>query len=95
MNSSLFTLRTAPLARGLAGRDLQILLGGQRQVELLKQLDALSGQRGPLRIRFAEEGAALARLATDSIDLAVIEAPGLDCIGQLVRVARKGLIIRR
>lgn len=95
MNSSLFSLRTAPLARGLAGRDLQILLGGPRQVELLKQLDAQPGRRGSLQIRFANEGATLASLATDSIDLALIEAPSLDCIGQLVRVARKGLIIRR
>ncbi len=55
----------------------------------------LRGRRGPLQIRFAEEGSALASLATDSIDLAVMEASGLDCIGQLIRVARKGLILRR
>jgi len=95
MNSSLFTLRTAPVARGLAGRDPQILLGGQRQVDLIRRLDALRGRRGPLQIHFAEEGSALASLATDSIDLAVMEASGLDCIGQLIRVARKGLILRR
>ena len=93
--NSLFTLRTVPLAHGLAGRDPRILLGGSRQVELLKQLDALPGRRGSLQIRFADSGASLDSLATDSIDLALLEAPSLDCIGELVRVARKGLILRR
>lgn len=91
MNSSLFTLRTAVVSRCLAGRDPQILLGGQCQAELLKYLPV----SGPLRIQFAAEGVALAGLATDSIDLAVVEAFHEDCLGQLVRVARKGLIIRR
>lgn len=96
MNHLLFTLRLSPLNRGLAGRDPHVLLAGRHQLELLERLDTVSpGRRGALRIRFAEQGNALAGLATDSIDLAVVEAPSADCIGQLVRVARKGILIRR
>lgn len=97
MNTLLFTLRLAPLNRGLAGRDPHILLAGDHQLELLKRLDRVTAGRRhhSLRIRFAEQGNSLAGLATDSIDLAVVEAPSADCLGELVRVARKAILIRR
>lgn len=95
MNRLLFTLRLTPL-QGLAGREPHILLAGEHQLELLKRLDnRSSGRRRSLRIRFADQDSTLETLATDSVDLAVIEARGVDCIGQLVRVARKGILVRR
>ncbi|HLT04518.1 MAG TPA: class I SAM-dependent methyltransferase [Pseudomonas sp.] len=95
MNHLLFTLRLTPL-QGLAGREPHILLAGEHQLELLKRLDnRSSGRRRSLRIRFADQDSTLETLATDSVDLAVIEARGVDCIGQLVRVARKGILVRR
>jgi hypothetical protein len=50
-------------------------------------------------IQFVEDGESLARFASDSFDLAVIQSPGIEeapqVIKQLIRVARQGLITRR
>ena len=49
-------------------------------------------------IQFVEDGESLERFATDSFDLAVIQAPSAEdapeVIRQLTRVARQGLIAR-
>lgn len=95
MNSIQFILRQAPLRDGLGGRDPRILLSSHQPLELLQRFDSLSGRRQPLRIQLSGKGEELAALAADSVDLAVVEAPDIDAIGQLVRVARKGLLIRR
>ncbi|MNN97158.1 hypothetical protein D3C81_2162670 [compost metagenome] len=50
-------------------------------------------------IQFVEDGESLARFASDSFDLAVIQSPSaeeaVEVIRQLTRVARQGLIARR
>src|SRR5690606_41466618 len=95
MHSFQFRLRQAARRDGLVGRYPRILLSGHGPLDLLRRFDSLSGRRQPLRIQLSGKGEELAALAADSVDLAVVEAPDIDAIGQLVRVARKGLLIRR
>lgn len=83
-----------------AKRSPKILLGGQHQPTLLRCLDGWSRRYGVPRaflIQFVAEGESLAHFANDSFDMAVLQAPSSqqagEMIGQLVRVARQGLII--
>ncbi len=80
----------------------KILLGGKHQPTLLRYLDGWprrSGGPAAFLIQFVEDGESLARFASDSFDLAVIQAPSAEdapeMIRQLTRVARQGLITRR
>ncbi|MBC3420120.1 MULTISPECIES: hypothetical protein [unclassified Pseudomonas] len=91
-----------PLPVDQASRTPRILLGGQHQPTLLRNLDGFSRRKGQARaflIQFAEAACNLAHYANDRFDLAVIQAPiGEDAgeiIGQLTRIARQGLITRR
>ncbi|MBK4988032.1 hypothetical protein [Pseudomonas sp. S36] len=92
----------SPLPASQAARTPRILLGGQHQPTLLRHLEGLSRRRGQARaflIQFAETGQHLAQYANDRFDLAVIQAPApedaADIIGNLVRIARQGLITGR
>jgi len=78
-----------------------ILLGGRHQPSLLRHLDGLSRRKGQARaflVQFVEATASLARYRDDHFDLAVIQSPSRDAaaetIGELIRVARQGLITR-
>ncbi|MDF0730982.1 hypothetical protein P0Y43_09625 [Pseudomonas entomophila] len=91
-----------PLPVGLAARTPRILLGGQHQPTLLRNLDGFSRRKGQARaflIQFAEAACNLAQYGNDRFDLAVIQAPSaeqaVDVIAHLTRIARQGLITRR
>ncbi|MFB4393520.1 MULTISPECIES: hypothetical protein [unclassified Pseudomonas] len=90
-----------PLPAHQAARTPRILLGGQHQPTLLRNLDGLSRRKGQARaflIQFAETPCNLAQYGSDRFDLAVIQAPSADeageVIAQLTRIARQGLITR-
>ncbi|AXO87876.1 hypothetical protein ACE1YR_15285 [Pseudomonas sp. K1(2024)] len=90
-----------PLPADQAARTPRILLGGQHQPTLLRNLDGFSRRKGQARaflIQFAENACDLARYASDRFDLAVIQAPtgehAGEIIGHLTRIARQGLITR-
>lgn len=95
-------LRLAPITTGLVLRNPRVLLGGSHQPTLLRYLEGWpkrwDRQRNFL-IRFAREGESLSCFASDSFDMAVIQAPSSEelpeVLGQLVRVARQGLITFR
>jgi hypothetical protein len=83
-------------------RNPRILLGGSHQPTLLRYLEGWPKRWDRPRnflIQFAREGESLSRFASDSFDMAVIQAPSAEelpeVLGQLVRVARQGLITRR
>lgn len=95
-------LRLAPITTGLVLRNPRILLGGSHQPTLLRYLEGWPKRWGRQRnflIQFAREGESLSRFASDSFDMAVIQTPAAEelpeVLGQLVRVARQGLITRR
>ena len=95
-------IRIVPITTRLARRNPRILLCGTHQPTLLRYLDGWprrSGGPAAFLIQFVDDGESLARFATDSFDLAVIQAPSAedapDMIKQLTRVARQGLITRR
>ena len=95
-------LRLAPITSGLVLRNPRILLGGSHQPTLLRYLEGWPKRWGRPRnflIQFARDGESLARFASDSFDMAVIQAPSADklpaVVGELVRVARQGLITLR
>ncbi|QGZ30691.1 class I SAM-dependent methyltransferase [Stutzerimonas stutzeri] len=95
-------LRLAPITGGLVRSNPKILLGGSHQPSLLRYLDGWPRRWGKPRaflVQFAGADESLAQFAADSFDLAVIQAPHgerLDeCIRELTRVARQGLILRR
>ncbi len=95
-------VRLSPITSGLVQRNPKILLGGNHQPTLLRYLDGWpkrwDGSRTFL-IQFARDGESLARFATDSFDLAVVQAPTAErlqeVVRELTRVARQGLITRR
>lgn len=96
------SIRLSPITSGLERRTPKILLGGCHQPTLLRYLDGWPTRRGRPRtflIQFVGEDEPLVRFASDSFDLAVLQAPsaeGLESlVGELVRVARQGLIVRR
>ena len=95
-------IRLAPIACGLIQRNPKILLGGSHQPTLLRYLDGWPKRWGGSRallIHFANDGESLARFASDSFDLAVLQAPRAeqlhDTVRELTRIARQGLITRR
>ena len=95
-------IRLAPITTGLIQRNPRILLGGAHQPTLLRYLEGWPKRWGGPRnflIQFAREGESLERFASNSFDLAVIQAPAAEdlpaVVGELVRVARQGLITRR
>ncbi|BAN49038.1 hypothetical protein [Metapseudomonas resinovorans] len=95
-------LRLAPITSGLVLRNPRILLGGSHQPTLLRYLEGWPKRWGGPRnflIQFVREGESLSRFANDSFDMAVIQAPATELLpevlGQLVRVARQGLITLR
>ena len=95
-------LRLAPITPGLARVNPKILLGGTHQPSLLRFIDGWPkrwGKPSAFLIQFSTVDESLARFASDSFDLAVIQTPRADklddCIHHLTRIARKGLITRR
>ena len=95
-------VRLAPITANQTFRNPKILLGGKHQPTLLRYLDGWprrSGGPAAFLIQFVDDGESLSRFATDSFDLAVIQAPSAEdapeMIKQLTRVARQGLITRR
>ena len=102
MNALSPTVRPAPITAHLTQRNPKILLGGQHQPTLLRYLDGWPRRTGgpaAFLIQFVEDGDSLARFASNSFDLAVIQAPSAgnaaEVIHQLTRIARQGLIARR
>lgn len=95
-------LRLAPITTGQARPNQKILLGGTHQPSLLRYLDGWPQRWGKPKaflIQFSSADDSLARFASDSFDLAVVQSPSAerleDCIHHLTRIARKGLITRR
>ena len=102
MNALSPVVRPAPITAHLTQRNPKILLGGKHQPTLLRYLDGWPRRTGgpaAFLIQFVEDGESLARFASDSFDLAVIQSPTVEgaseMISQLIRVARQGLITRR
>ena len=95
-------IRLAPITSGLSQRNPKILLGGNHQPTLLRYLDGWPKRWGGPRaflIHFIDDHQALARFASDSFDMAVLQAPSAEhlhaTVRELTRVARQGLITRR
>lgn len=102
MNCPQPLIRLAPITSGLAQRNPKILLGGSHQPTLLRYLDGWPRRgQGPhaLLIQFVRDGESLARFASDSFDMAVLQAPSAEhlqyTVRELIRIARQGLITRR
>ncbi len=94
-------LRLAPITSGLVRSNPKILLGSH-QPSLLRYLDGWPKRWGKPRaflVQFTGADESLAHFAADSFDLAVIQAPSRErldeCVRELTRVARQGLIVRR
>lgn len=94
--------RLTPITSGRILRNPKILLGGSHQPTLLRYLDGWPmrwGARRTFLIQFVHDGESLARFASDSFDFAVLQAPCTerlhDSVGDLIRVAKQGLITRR
>jgi hypothetical protein len=95
-------IRLTPLTSGLGHARAKVLLGGGHQPTLLRYLDGWPRRGGGPRaflIQFVRNDESLARFASDSFDMAVLQAPSAaeleGCVRDLVRVARQGLITRR
>ncbi|WP_226687077.1 class I SAM-dependent methyltransferase [Stutzerimonas stutzeri] len=102
MNAKHAQLRLAPITSGPIRPHSRVLLGGAHQPSLLRYLDGWPRRNGKARallVQFAAVDESLARFASDSFDLAVIQAPAAESlqerIHELTRVARQGLIVRR
>lgn len=102
MNALSPLIRLAPITADLTRHNPRILLGGKHQPTLLRYLDGWprrTGRPAAFLIQFVEDGDSLSRFASNSFDLAVIQAPAAadagEVIAQLTRIARQGLIARR
>ena len=91
-----------PITANLNLRNPKILLGGKHQPTLLRYLDGWPRRKGrasAFLIQFVEECDNLARFASNSFDLAVIQSPSAEnaevVIRNLTRVSRQGLITLR
>ena len=76
-----------PLAKDQASRTPRILLGGQHQPTLLRNLDGFSRRKGQARaflIQFFETCTQLGEYANDRFDLAVIQAPAAEDAADVV-----------
>ena len=92
----------APVTASAELRNPKILLGGKHQPTLLRWLDGWPRRKGrasAFLIQFVEEGDQLARFASDSFNLAVVQSPRAEdaevVIRNLIRVSRQGLIALR
>ena len=95
-------VRLEPITANLNLRNPKILLGGKHQPTLLRYLDGWPRRKGrasAFLIQFVEEGDNLARFASNSFDLALIQSPSAEnaevVIRNLTRVSRQGLITLR
>ena len=95
-------VRLEPITANLNLRNPKILLGGKHQPTLLRYLDGWPRRKGrasAFLIQFVEECDNLARFASNSFDLAVIQSPSAEnaevVIRNLTRVSRQGLITLR
>ncbi|WP_437883973.1 class I SAM-dependent methyltransferase [Pseudomonas sp. LRF_L74] len=96
-------IRLVPITPGLHAttHNPRILLGGNHQPTLLRCLDGWPKRWGSPRnflIQFNHDGESLSRFPRDAFDMAVIQTPAEHAdvlIGELLRVARQGLITRR
>ena len=95
-------VRLEPITANLNLRNPKILLGGKHHPTLLRYLDGWPSRKGSASaflIQFVEEGDNLARFASNSFDLAVIQSPSAEnaevVIRNLTRVSRQGLITLR
>lgn len=102
MNAPRPLIRLAPITADLTQRSPKILLGGKHQPTLLRYLDGWprrTGRPSAFLIQFVEDCDSLTRFASNSFDLAVIQAPSAgnaeEVIRHLTRIARQGLIARR
>jgi len=103
MNAPLRTpIRLAPITSGFVRSNPKILLGGNHQPSLLRYLDGWPKRWVRPRaflVQFTGADESLAHFAADSFDLAVVQAPTAErldeCVRELTRVARQGLIVRR
>lgn len=101
MNSPQSLVRFTPITSDRLLPNPKILLVGSHQPTLLRHLDGWPRRWGGSRtflIHFAEGAQGLARFASNSFDMAVLQAPKADelevAVKQLVRVAKQGLITR-
>ena len=95
-------VRLEPITANLNLRNPKILLGGKHQPTLLRYLDGWPRRKGrasAFLIQFVEEGDNLARFASNSFDLAVIQSPSAENaevgIRNLTRGSRQSLITLR
>jgi hypothetical protein len=94
-------VRISPIATQFSRRNPKILLCGSHQPTLLRYLDGRPRRNGgphAFLIQFVEPGQALAQFKDDEFDLAVVQAPEVgqveEVVRQLTRIARQGLITR-
>jgi len=92
----------APSKSGMVRTKPKNPLGGSHQPSLLRYLDGWPKRWGRPRafvVQFTGADESLARFASNSFDLAVVQAPSAErleeCVRQLTRVSRQGLIVRR
>jgi len=102
MSSSRPLVRLAPITTQLHRRNPKILLGGSHQPTLLRYLDGWPRRHGgphAFLIQFVDAEQSLSRFSNDQFDLAVIQSPDAEHLGEVVanltRIARQGLITRR
>lgn len=95
-------IRLAPITSGPVRSNPKLLLGGSHQPTLLRLLDGWPKHWGGSRaflIQFVHDHESLARFASDSFDMAVVQAPSAAdleaTVRELTRVSRQGLITRR
>lgn len=95
-------IRLTPITSASGLRNPRILLSGDSASGWLKYLEGWPRRLGgphSLSIEQVTDSAALAGYASDSFDLAVVQSPPVaelpEWLGELLRVARQGLIIRR
>jgi len=92
--------RLAPVTTGMNSGTPRILLCAKQASALLRYMEgwSLDTRRRQLLIESLDQPALLAGIASDSFDLAVVQAvPAVELTGlvhELVRVARQGLITR-
>lgn len=99
MNNLRPLLRLSPISTVLTRKSPKILLAGAHQPTLLRYLDGWPRRRGgscAFLIQFVDAHQPLSHFANDHFDLAVVQSPDPadieQAIGDLVRIARQGLI---
>ncbi|RMN64306.1 hypothetical protein ALQ56_02457 [Pseudomonas syringae pv. papulans] len=99
MNNLRPLIRLSPISTVLSRKNPKILLSGSHQPTLLRYLDGWPRRRGgscAFLIQFVETHQSLSHFADDQFDLAVVQSPQADDVGQVIsdltRIARQGLI---